>query len=31
MHAVGVDRPAPDLFARHSYDLYYRLRTAVPF
>ncbi|QXD16770.1 hypothetical protein GQ464_007485 [Rhodocaloribacter litoris] len=24
-------RPAPDRFARHGYDLYYRLRAAVPF
>ncbi len=31
MHAVGVARPASDLFARHGYDLYYRLRAAVPF
>jgi hypothetical protein len=31
MHAVGLARPAADLFARHGYDLYYRIRAAVPF
>ena len=31
MHAVGLARPAADLFARRGYDLYYRIRAAVPF
>ena len=31
MHAVGIAQPATDLFAREGYDLYYRIRAAVPF
>ena len=31
MHALGIAQPATDLFSRDHYDLYYRIRAAVPF
>ena len=31
MHAIGIAQPAPDFGSTEVYDLYYRIRAALPF
>ena len=31
MHALGIAQPGPELGTSESYDLYYRIRTTIPF
>ena len=31
MHAVGIAQPGPDIGTTDNYDLYYRVRTTLPF
>ena len=31
MHAIGIAQPGPDLGSSDHYDLYYRIRTTIPF